>query len=199
MIKDRERRDDRPAPGRHLVDVEKKPVRQEENLRGHRRHVFPWELPKQGEVEPAIGVHLRNPAETQNVGACFAHPERIRRISSELQREIRLHGGVDFRRAANKNIPTPVCRLAPADVVCAFPLEVRVDASAPMQKDDRVAAQRGIHGKLTLPVSVGLLDREEKFLGSGHRARKFVGSLASGFEWDQIFRGAHFKRISAAC
>ena len=161
VIEDCQRRDDRAAPRRHLVEVKKEPFREEEDFRRDGGQVLPRKLAEKGQIELSIRIDLRNTAEAEDIRAGLPHPRGVGRVSSELERKVGFHGGVDFARATDKNIPSAVGELAATDMGRAFALQGFVHLPKPMHVDDVVAAQSGIGEKLTLPVAVRSLEAKQ--------------------------------------
>ena len=77
MIDDRERDQHRPAPGRHFVNVKRRPLRQQNHFHRNRRQILPGKLTEQREVKFAEGVHARNTAEAHDVGARLTHERHV--------------------------------------------------------------------------------------------------------------------------
>ena len=146
------------------MEVEKEPTGKEENFWGNSRNIIPRELAEQGEIEAAVGVDLRDAAESENVGAGLAHPGGVWRVSSEFECEVGFHRCVDLARAADENIPAAVSGLSAANVVGALGLENLVHATPPVHVEDGVGTESRIDQQLTFPVSVVFLDRKEEVL-----------------------------------
>ena len=97
--------------------LKKHQLGQQDHLDRDGRQIFPGELAEQRQVKLAVGVHPRDAAETQDVGARFLHEGRVGAVAGELEREVGFDAGVDFARAAVVNIPAAVGKLALQDVL----------------------------------------------------------------------------------
>jgi hypothetical protein len=102
MVQNRQRGNDRAAPRGHFVEVEKEPTGKEKNLWRNRRHILPGELAEQGQIEAAVSVDLRNPPESENVGAGLAHPRGVRRVSGKLEGEVSFDRRIDLARSRSR-------------------------------------------------------------------------------------------------
>src|SRR6266446_2396204 len=157
MIDDREWNQHRPAPGRHFIDVEWRPTRQQNHFNWNGRQIFPRKLAEQREIELAERIHPRDAAETQNVLARFAHERQIRRITSQLQREIAFDRSVDLARAAEINIPAAVRQLSFQNVTGTAFLKRNVDLAQPVHEEHEVRAKGAIDQQFTAPMAVRTL------------------------------------------
>ena len=130
MIDDRERDEHGPAPGRHFVNVKRRPGRQQNHFHRNRRQIFPGKLPEQREVKLAEGVHPRNAAEPQDGRARLLHERRVGRAAGELEREVGFDRRVDLARAAVINVPAAVRQLAFQNVADTAFLQLSIDFAA---------------------------------------------------------------------
>ena len=168
VIENRQRRDDRPAPRRHLVEVEEKPIREEEDLRRDGGQVLPRKLAEKRKVKLSVGVDLRDAAEAEDVRAGLPHPRGVGRVAGKLEREVCLNRGVDFARTTDKNIPAAVGELAATNVSRAFGLQGFIHLPQPMHVDDIVATEGGIGDELAFPMAVGSLQAKEISLSAAN-------------------------------
>ena len=77
MIDDGERHEHGPTPGRHLVDVKRRPLRQQDHFYRNGGQIFPRELAHECEIKLAESVDARDTAHAQNIGASLAHKWQI--------------------------------------------------------------------------------------------------------------------------
>ena len=171
MIDDRERDEHGPAPGRHFVNVKRRPFRQQNHLHRNGGQILPGKLPEQREIELAEGVHARDAAETQNVGARFLHERQIGRMTRQLQCEVRLDRCVHFARPAVINIPTAIRELALQNVANAALLQPIVHLPQPMHEEDEIGAERAIDEQFAAPMAIRMLLPQQIFLAARHGAR----------------------------
>ena len=127
--------------------------------------IFPGKLAEQRQVKLAVGVHPRDAAEPQDVGARFLHEGRIGAVPGELEREVGFDAGVDLARAAVVDIPAAIGELALQDVLRATALQRLVHFPQPVHEKHVIGAKGAIDHQLADPVAVGLLLAEEVALG----------------------------------
>ena len=170
MIDDRERHEHGAAPGRHLVNVKRRPLRQQNHLHRDGGQIFPGKLAQQREIKFAERVHGGNAAEAQDGRARFLHERRVRRITGELQREIRFDRRVDFARPAVINIPAAVRQLAFQDVTHATLLHLL--STSPSQCMKRTKSEQSVLSTSSSPHQwpSGVLLPQQIFLGPTDRA-----------------------------
>src|SRR5262249_20480574 len=178
MVDDRERNQHRPAPGRHFVDVKRRPCGQQNHFHWNGRQIFPRELSEKREVKFAERVHAGNASETQDVLARFAHEREIGRVTGELEGEVTFDRRVDLARPAEVNVPAAVGQLPFQNVTNAAFLEINVDLAQPVHKKHEVRTKRAIDQEFAAPMTVLALLSKKILL----RARNGVGNFSVSCE-----------------
>ncbi len=117
MVDDGQRHEHGARPVAHVPEIDVKPFADEQHLARNRRDVFPREQADEREIKFGKRVHPRHAAEMQRHFARLEHPRIGHRHAGELEREIRLDGGVHLRRAVLVNVPAAVRQLHGEDVV----------------------------------------------------------------------------------
>src|ERR1700739_159896 len=120
MVDDGKRNHHRTGPGRAGVEVNGRPPRQDQEFDRYSWDCVPRNLSKQSEVKAGVSICLFNSAQSTRAFACFYHDRVIGRESCELEREVRLDSGINFRRSFWINIPTAVWKLSLQDVKGGF-------------------------------------------------------------------------------
>ena len=82
-----------------------------------------------------------NAAAISDQGCRLAHSWIAPLHSSQLERKIRLHGGIDFRRTAPVNAPSAIRELLRQQMLNALMLQITIDLSRPVHESDVVGAQ----------------------------------------------------------
>ena len=178
VVDDGERHDHPARPVAHVPEIHMEPFAEKQHLARNRRDVFPREQPDEREIQFGKRVHARHAAEVQRHLARTQHPRVGHGNAGKFQREIRLDGGVHFRRAAVIDVPAAVRQLHGEDFIdrLAFPFLVR--AAVPVMKHHHVRNQRGIHHEFANPVTLRFLFGQKKLLrpleGGLDGLRKFV-------------------------
>ena len=78
-------------------------------------------------------------------------------MSGKFQREVRLYGGVDFRWAAEINVPAPIFKLPPADMLCEFFDAFVVEPAENMKIENVIGFEGCIGLELSQPIAVLVL------------------------------------------
>src|SRR5438270_6037944 len=176
MVNDRQRDEHCPAPGGHVVNLKRRPGRQQNHFHWNCRKILPWKLPEQREIQFAESVRPRNAAQPHEIFARFAHEWQLRRVTSELQREVTFNRGVDFARAAEINVPATVRKLPFQNVTGAPFLQIHINLTQPMHEQHEVRAKCAIDQQLAAPVPIWPLLTEKILLRARDRARKLCVS-----------------------
>jgi len=132
VVDDGQRHEHRARPVAHLPEIDVKPFADQQHFARNRRDIFPREQAEEREIQLGKRVHARHAAEMQRHFARLQHARVGRRHARELEGEIRLDGGVDFRRAAVIDVPAAVRQLHREDVVDGLALPFRVHAVVPV-------------------------------------------------------------------
>src|ERR1700751_6271401 len=112
MVDDRKRDHHRSGPGRDGVEVNWRPPWQDQEFDRYGGDCIPRNLSKQGEVKAGVRMCFFDSTQGARTLASFYHDWVIGGVSSELEREVRLHRGVNFRRPFRINVPTAVRELS---------------------------------------------------------------------------------------
>ena len=123
VIENRQRRDDRPAPRGHLIEIEEEPIREEEDLGRDSGQELPRKLAEESKVKLSVRIDLRDAPEAEHVRASLPHPRGIGRVAGQLEGEVCLNRCINFARTTDKNIPAAVGELAATNVGDAFCLQ----------------------------------------------------------------------------
>ena len=168
-----ERDDGLPRPAAPVVDVEREPGRQVDQLGRDDRQVVP--RPQAGKRQPDPGEHAGrlDPALADDPVAGQLHVRRVRIVAGQPQRQVSLHGGGQVARAAVEVGPGAVVPLLGPDPACR-----RRDHRVVVQAEELAQQQIfRVHGhvglELALPPPVGMLKAERVV------TRSFQGVAAS--------------------
>ena len=149
-----------PRPAAPVVDVEREPGRQVDQLGRDDRQVVP--RPQAGKRQPDPGEHAGrlDPALVTDPGAGLFHVRRVRLVAGQPQRQVSLDGGGQVARPAVEVGPGAVVPLLGPD-----PARCRRDHGLVVQAEELAQQQvLGVHGhvglELALPPSVGVLQPE---------------------------------------
>ncbi len=164
MVDDGQRHDHPARPVAHVPEIHVKPFADEQHLARNRRDIFPREQAEQRQIQLGKRVHARHAAEVQRHLARLQHARIRDRHAGQLEREIRLDGGVHLRRPAVIDVPAAVRQLHRKDVVDRLALPFRVHLAVPVMIRHRVGHERGIHHQFADPETFRLLFREQKLL-----------------------------------
>ena len=144
-------------PVAHVPEVHVEPFPDEEDLGGHGGHVVPADEADEGQVELGKGVHPRHAAQGAGHFPGSEHPRIGRGDTGQLQRQVRLHGGVHLGRTVGVNVPSAVRELFLEDVVDCLTLPVGIDFAPPVVEGHHVGDQGHIDHQLAHPVPLRLL------------------------------------------
>ena len=165
-----QRREHGARPVGNLVDMKRKPSRQQRDLHRHRWHRVPRYDPVErqqgaGEHVAAIGAAM---LPDRRAGA--GHMRRVRRIADHLQREIGLHAAADIEIAVVKQRPAAMPALGAAQIDGDFLFQHRVRQDAEIMLEQHVFGRdRSIGFEFEHPVPVRLLAREQRVGGGFDR------------------------------
>ena len=101
----------RARPVGNLVEMERKPARQQHDLDRHRRHAAPGNCAVEREQEAGEDIAPCRPAMGENRFARAAHVRRVGIVADHLEREIGLDAGADVERAGVNERPAAMVAL----------------------------------------------------------------------------------------
>ena len=157
-----ERHDDGAAPVRNLVEMERKPFRQQHDLDRHHRNSAPRNESEQSEHDAGEHIRAFGAAARAHRLARACHVLGSRIVADHLQREIGLHGGADVEIAVAKQRPAAVRALDAAQIDGDLRFERGIDRLAEIVPQQHVFGRNGGIGlELEHPMAVGPLAREQ--------------------------------------
>ena len=161
-----ERDDGLPGPAAPVVDVEREPGRQVDQLGRDDRQVVPRPQAGQGQPDPGEHAARLDAALLDDPVAGQLHVRRVRLVAGQPQRQVRLHRGGQVGRAAVEVGPGAVVPLLGPD-----PAARRRDHGIVVQAEELAQQQvLGVHGhvglEFALPPPLGVLQAEQVVPGS---------------------------------
>src|SRR5262245_35825428 len=117
---DRQRNYDPARPGRHFIQIYRRPFGQKDDLGWHCRTAFPGILPEDREIDSSEAVCRVESAETADHLARFLHVRSVRRIAQQLEHKVSLRRGAHFWRTAFVDRPTSLWQHPVANVIASF-------------------------------------------------------------------------------
>ncbi len=167
-----QRHDDGAAPIRDLVEMERKPFRQQHDLDRHHRHRAPRNEAEQSQHDAGEDIGARGAAAGQHRLAGAAHVVGVDGIADHLQREIGFHRRADIEIAVGEQRPAAVRALDAAQIDGDLGFERGIDRLAQIVPQQHVFGRDGGVGlELEHPMAVGALAREQRL----RRARRCCG------------------------
>ena len=166
---DQQRHEHGARPVRHLRDVKRRPVRQQHDLDRHDRHRPPWDLAEQREQDAREHVAAPGAAARQDSRPSPLHMRRVDRIPGRLQREISLYRRADVESAPVKQRPAAVPALGCADIPGDPRLQFRLYTAEIMLEQDEFRRDRHVGLQFEDPMSVRMLQGDQRFAGSRDR------------------------------
>ena len=174
---DGQRHDRLPGPARPVVDVEREPGRQVDELRRHDRQVVPGPLAEHGQPDPGEdpggGDTAAGPDPLRGPG----HVRLVLQVPGQPQRDVGLDRGGMVARPAVEVGPGAVLTLLGRD-------PPRRRGGLPGRADLQEFAQQqilGVHGdvglEFALPPALLVLEAEQVVAGAGQRLRRGGGRL----------------------
>src|SRR6266702_2284180 len=153
------------GPAAPVVDVEREPGRQVDQLGRDDRQVVPGPQAGQGQPDPGEHPGRLDPALVGDPVAGQLHVRRVRLVAGQPQGQVGLHGGGQVGRAAVEVGPRAVLPLLGPD-----PAPRRGDHGVVVQAEELAQQQvLGVHGhvglELALPPPVGVLQAEQVVAG----------------------------------
>ena len=159
-----------------LVEMKRKPLRQQHDLDRHHRHAAPRQHAVEREQRACEYVRARRAAARQNGLARASHVGRLRIVA-----EIRLHARAHVERAVVKERPAAVRALDATQILRDLGLEHGIDRlAAVMPQQDIFGGNRGVGFQLEHPMPVGLLAIEQRRRRMRDAAIERVVGLAWG-------------------
>ena len=158
-----QRHDDGAAPIRDLVEMERKPLRQQHHLGRHHRHRAPGDLPVERKQRAGEHVGAGGAAARADRLAGAAHVLGVDRIADHLEREIGLHARAHVEGAFVEQRPAAVRALDAAQIDRDLAFELGVDRLAAEVAHQHVFGRNGGVGlELEHPMPVRLLAVEQR-------------------------------------
>ena len=172
---DGQRHDGLARPARPVVDVEREPGRQVDQLRWHDRQVVPGPFAEQGEPDPGEHPGGRDAALAADPLRRPGQVRRLRLVPGQPQRDVGLHRGGQVPGAAVEVRPGAVVALLGGDPP-GRGLRLLGGPDAEELPQQQVL---GIHGdvglQFALPPALVVLQAEQVIPGAGERLRRRVG------------------------
>ena len=100
------------------------------------------------------------------------HVGKVRRMTRELQGEVRLDRCVHLARPAIVNIPTAVRELAFQNMTSAPLLKRIIHFPKPVHEEDKIGAEGAVDEEFAAPMTIRVLLPEQIFLRPGNRLRE---------------------------
>ena len=169
-----QRHDHRARPVRHLVQVERKPVRQQHDFDRHARHGVPGHLAVQRQLRAGEHVGPFRPAGGQDGLPRPRHVRRVGGIADHLQREIGFHAGREVEGAIVEQRPAAMRALDRAQIHGDLALQVRVHAVEEMLQQHVFGRDGGVGLELEHPVPVRLLPAQQSVARAVDSVRKLA-------------------------
>ena len=187
---DRQRHDGLPRPASEVIDVEREPLGEVEELRGQFGQVVP--LPPAEEGQPDAGEDPGRGHAALLTDPCGGrgHVRCVRGVPGEAQGDIGLDGGGEFAGPAVEGGPGAVRALFAADVAGRGCGELRVLDAQELTKHQIFGVHRDVGLEVALPPSGGVLDGEQIVRGAGGRTPGGLRRVVSygGLRWVGLFR-----------
>ena len=154
---DAHRHNGRPGPTGKLIDVERRPRWQQDQLRRQVGRAAPFPLPEKR--QPNLGEHPRlgHPAAAQDELPRPRQFRRIRPIPRQLQRKIALDAGADIAGRFVILPPRPVIPLLAQDIVGDLAPPFRPLPIQEMAQHQILGFDRGVGLQFPPPVAAGML------------------------------------------
>ena len=156
-------------PVRDLGDVKRRPARQQHDLDRHYRNRPPRHLAEQREQDAGEDVAAPRAAVRQDRRPRPRHMRRIERIPGRLQREIRFDRRADVESAAVEQRPAAVLALGRSNVSRDARLQLGLDPAEIVLQQNELGRDRHIRLELENPMSVGMLERDQRLAGPRDR------------------------------
>ncbi len=158
-------RHDRGArPVGNLVQVERRPHRQQHDLDRQHRHRAPAQHAVEGQQESREDVDTGSPATAADRLARADHVWGVDGIADHLQRKIGFDAGAHVERAVLHQRPAAMCALRAAQIVGDLGFEFAVDGLSQIVAQQNVFGRdRAVGFQLEHKMSVGLPIAEQRF------------------------------------
>ena len=152
-----QRHDGGARPIGNLVEMERRPHRQQHDLDRQHRHAAPGQHPEHRQHEAGEDVAVNGPAARADRLARPHHVRRLDGIADHLQREIGLHAGAHLEFAVMHQRPAAMGALHPAQVIGDLGFESGIDGLAEIVAQQHILRRNGAIGlQFEHPVSVAL-------------------------------------------
>ena len=191
-------RHDRGArPVGDLVDMERRPHRQQHDLDRQHRHRAPGQHAVESQQEAGEHVDFGGPAARTDRLARPHHVRRIDGIADHLQREIGLHAGAHVERTVLHQRPAAMSALRAAQIVGDLGFEFAVDGLGEIVAQQHIFRRdRAVGFQFEYPVPVGLPIAEQRLRRRGDRflQRDGIDCRDGGRLRQAVIDGRHFVR-----
>ena len=157
-----QRHDRGPRPIRNLVDMKRRPHRQQHDLDRQHRRAPPFQHPEHRQQEAGENVAVDGAATRPDRLARARHVRRAGRIADHLQREIGFHAGAHVKGAIMHQRPAAMRPLRPAQILGDLGFERSVDRLAEVMTQQNIFGPDAAVGfQLEHPMSIRLLAVEQ--------------------------------------
>ena len=145
--------------------MKRRPARQQHDLDRHYRNCPPRHFPEEREQDAGEDIAAPGAAARQNRRARPRHMGRIKRIPGGLQREIRFDRRADVESAAIEQRPAAVLALGGSNVSRDARLQLGLDPAQIVLQQYELGGDRDIRLQLKNPMSVSMLERDQRLAG----------------------------------
>src|SRR6266566_4194161 len=142
------------APGRHFVDVDRKPRREQHQLRGNRRHHLPNDRADQSQIKARVRIRCFQAAKLQHARTGTLHVRLIRAVSGKLESKVSFDGSIELGRTVKVNVPSTVRQLTAANVIGELAYTLGISLIENMQIEDVVRFQGRVGLELAKPETL---------------------------------------------
>ncbi len=158
------RHDRRASPSGELVDVQREPVRQEDQFRRQDRHAAPVPLPEERQPDLREDSRFWHAAGGEYKISSSPHRRCVRRYARELKREVCLDRRIDIGRPPIVDRPSAIGDLLPLYVRGYLAPTRLVFRTQKVRKQQVLGRNANVCLQLAGPVSVRVLGAQEVVL-----------------------------------
>ncbi len=195
---DKQRHEDRARPVGHLGDVKGRPARKQHDFDRHDRDRPPRNLAEQCKQDaceyvaaPRAATASGSPPRARSIcGASTGSP-------AAFKREIGLDRSAEIESAPVEQRPAAVRALDGTNIPGDPRLEFRLDAAEIVLEQDELRRDRHVGLQLEDPMSVGVLQGDQRFAGA--RNRLVEARCVNATTQDRYFFRAYFIHGRARC
>ncbi len=164
---DGERNDGLPGPAAEVVDVQRGPRRQEDQLGRQLGEPVPGPPAEEGEPDPGEDPGLGDAALGADPVGGAGHVRGVGAVPGEPQRDVRLDGGGEVGRAAVEGGPGAVLALFAADEEGGGAGGGLVTDAEELAEQQVLGVHRDVGVEVPLPPALGALEAQEVVGGAG--------------------------------